>query len=167
MMITDQELRLIEATQEGLPLVPRPYEQVGRGLAMSEAQVLDGLQSLIDRGVIKRFGVIVRHRRLGYRANLMAVWDVPDDRVDAVGRSLGQVEYVTLCYQRPRRLPDWPYNLFTMIHGRDRQTVLDQWRDLAARSGLLDIPRAALFSRRCFKQRGAHYRPAGPLEAVA
>lgn len=167
MMINDDELKLIEAIQEGLPLVPRPYELIGQRIAMREQQVLDGLRDLIDRGVIKRFGIIVRHRQLGYRANLMAVWDLPDERVDAIGRELGKEACVTLCYRRPRRLPDWPYNLFTMIHGQDRQTVLDQWNALVASHGLEDVARAALFSSRCFKQRGAHYRPTSRLEAVA
>lgn len=159
MMINDTELALIEAVQGGLPLVPRPYAEIGRRCGLDEQQVLDGLADLIERGVIKRFGIIVRHRQLGYRANLMAVWDIPDEQVDEVGQRIGAIDYVTLCYRRPRRLPDWPYNLFSMIHGRDRQSVLDQWHQLAVQCGLAATPRAALFSRRCFKQRGALYRP--------
>jgi len=70
---------------------------------------------------------------------------------------MGRFEFVTLCYRRPRRLPDWPYNLFTMIHGRDRDEVLANIDRLVRECGLEDIPRDVLFSRRRFKQRGAIY----------
>jgi DNA-binding Lrp family transcriptional regulator len=101
--------------------------------------------------------VVVRHRELGYRANAMVVWDVPADRVTGAGRQLAALPYVTLAYQRPRRLPAWPYNLFCMIHGRDRRAVRDLVDQASGAVGLSDLPRAILFSRRCFKQRGARY----------
>jgi DNA-binding Lrp family transcriptional regulator len=93
----------------------------------------------------------------------MVVWDVPDDRVDALGHDLGQFPFVTLCYRRPRRLPAWPYNLFSMIHAHDRASALAHIDELVERCGLRDIPRAVLFSRRRFKQRGAWY--GGPTQA--
>jgi DNA-binding Lrp family transcriptional regulator len=108
-------------------------------------------------------GVIVRHRSLGYDANAMVVWDVPDDCVSDAGRRMSAFEFVTLCYRRPRR-PHWPYNLFCMIHGKERETVLAQTELLAQGCGLGDVPREVLFSRRCFKQRGACYAP--PLDKM-
>jgi DNA-binding Lrp family transcriptional regulator len=149
---------LIGIIQDGLPLVSRPYRHIGARLRRPEQAVIDDLRALIDSGVIKRLGVVVRHREVGYRANAMVVWDVADDRVDALGRRLGREERVTLCYRRPRRLPDWPYNLFCMVHGRARGEVELCIEGLVERLGLGDIPRAVLFSRRCFKQRGARYR---------
>jgi DNA-binding Lrp family transcriptional regulator len=113
---------------------------------------------MIDAGIIKRLGVVVRHHELGYRANAMVVWDVPDARVEQIGRRLGDIDCVTLCYQRPRRLPDWPYNLFSMVHGQDRDDVLACIGRLVEALGLGDIPHAVLFSGRRFKQRGACYR---------
>jgi DNA-binding Lrp family transcriptional regulator len=151
---------LLAALQEGLPLVSRPYAELGRRAGLSEAEVIERIGRWTEAGVIKRFGVIVRHRTLGYRANAMVVWDVPDPRVGDIGRRMGGFPFVTLCYRRPRRGADWPYNLFCMIHGRDRATVEEQVEQLAAACGLADVPRAALFSRRCFKQRGALYRKA-------
>jgi DNA-binding Lrp family transcriptional regulator len=115
------------------------------------------LRRLIDEGIIKRFGVVVRHHELGYRANAMVVWDVPDDRVSEVGRQLATLPFITLCYRRPRRLPAWPYNLFCMIHGRDRATVENLIEQASALAGLADHARTTLFSRRRFKQRGARY----------
>jgi DNA-binding Lrp family transcriptional regulator len=105
------------------------------------------------RGDMKRFGVVVRHRKLGYRANGMVVWDIPDARVTEIGHCIGQYSFVTLCYQRPRRLPEWPYNLFSMIHGQDRDAVIEQVEFIVRQCGLRDINHEILFSNRCFKQR--------------
>ena len=148
---------LIAAIERGLPLVRRPFAQIGRHVDLSEAQVIERIRSLLDDGVIKRLGVVVRHRELGYRANAMVVWDVPDRDVDSVGERLAQLDCVTLCYQRPRRPPDWPYNLFCMIHGKARDRVLACIDEMVARWALQTYPRSVLFSTRRYKQRGAWY----------
>jgi DNA-binding Lrp family transcriptional regulator len=166
-----KDLALLHALQDGLPLVARPYAVLGSRLGMSEGEVLARIWLLRERGIIKRFGVVVRHHELGYRANAMVVWDVPDDLVDEAGSDLGAVPYVTLCYRRPRRLPSWPYNLFTMIHGRDRAQVLERVDELVEVCDLEDIRYQVLFSRRRFKQRGARYddptEPAASLSREA
>ena len=108
-------------------------------------------------GIVRRLGIVVRHRELGYRANGMVVWNVPDSAIEAIGSRLANCPWVTLCYERPRRLPAWPYNLFTMIHGKDRETVLSQVETLATEAGVADVQREVLFSLRRFKQRGARY----------
>ena len=163
-MSRDDELTtaLIGAISRGLPMVSRPYAALAEELNCSEQAVIDGIVRLAARGDLKRFGVVVRHRQLGYRANAMVVWDIPDSRVTDVGRQMSDFEFVTLCYRRPRRLPYWPYNLFCMIHGRDRDSVNRQVEQIAAHCGLSDLPRRTLFSRRCFKQRGAAYQPRSP-----
>ena len=159
-MSRDDELTaaLIGEISHGLPMVSRPYAAVAEKLNCSEKAVIDGIARLAARGDLKRFGVVVRHRQLGYRANAMAVWDIPDARVDAVGQQISEFAFVTLCYQRPRRLPLWPYNLFCMIHGRDREAVNEQVDIIAAQCDLDRVPRRILYSRRCFKQRGAAYQ---------
>ena len=156
--LPEADLRLIESIQHGLPLSARPYEEIAQSLGMQEGDVIARLQSLQDQGVIKRMGVVVRHRQLGYRANGMVVWDIPDDRIDELGSCIGKFEFVTLCYQRPRRMPDWPYNLFCMIHGCDRDAVLHNVAQLEQSCGLQGRDHRVLFSKRCFKQRGAVYR---------
>jgi len=157
MLIDGSDERLIAVIADGLPLTARPYAEIGAGINLSEGQVLSRLRRLIGNGVIKRFGVIVHHRELGYRANGMVVWDIADDRVQAAGTRLAQEDCVTLCYQRPRRLPDWPYNLFCMIHGQDRQTVLAEVVRIKRAAGLGAFNHDVLFSERRFKQRGARY----------
>jgi len=158
MVLTDQDYRLIEAIQGGLPLCSHPYAEIGERIGLDEQGVIERIAALQEDGVIKRMGIVVRHHELGYTANAMVVWDVPDERLDAVGRQLGAQPCVTLCYQRPRRLPDWPYNLFCMIHGRDRDRVLDTIDQMVASQDLRGIPRKILFSGRRFKQRGARYQ---------
>jgi DNA-binding Lrp family transcriptional regulator len=164
-VVTGHELRphggaedLIEVIQAGLPLVPRPYAEIAARLGWSERAVIDRLRGMINAGIIKRLGVVVRHHELGYRANAMVVWDVPDARIDELGRQLGKQDCVTLCYQRPRCLPHWPYNLFCMVHGRDRKEVLACIERMVEGLGLNAIPHTVLFSGRRFKQRGARYR---------
>jgi len=148
---------LTGALENGLDLTSRPYAQLAARCGLSEQACLTRIERLTELSVIRRFGVVVRHRELGYTANAMVVWNVPDARVDEVGRQLALQPAVTLCYQRPRRMPDWPYNLFSMLHGRDRASVLAELTALRGRLGLADIPCQPLFSRRRFKQRGARY----------
>jgi siroheme decarboxylase len=159
--------RLLAAIANGLPLTPRPYDAVGAELGMSGQAVRERLGAMLDSGAIKRLGVIVRHHELGYRANAMAVWDVVDDKVGAAGKAMAEFPFVSLCYSRARRPPDWPYNLYCMVHGRDRAAVLAQIAELNRDLGLGDRPHAVLFSRRRFKQRGARYGGAKAGAAAA
>ena len=149
---------LIEAIQGGLPLVERPYQALAKQLKLGEAEVIEKLKRLISSGAIKRFGVVVRHHEVGYRANAMVVWNVPDNEVDQIGQKLGEIDCVTLCYQRPRVQPRWPYNLFCMIHGQNRDEVLKCIAQLRSQHGLESVRHDILFSGKRFKQRGAHYR---------
>jgi DNA-binding Lrp family transcriptional regulator len=155
--LAESDRALLDAVAEGLPLVPRPYAAIGERLGLSEDAVLADLGRLAADGVISRFGIVVRHHELGWRANAMTVWDVPDERVPAAGACLRELPFVTLCYRRPRYPPSWPYNLFCMIHGRDHDTVLAQVETATTEAGLEGLARDVLFSVRRFKQRGARY----------
>lgn len=156
-MIDAHDYRLIAAVQAGLPITSRPYAAIAERLGMAEQDVIERLARLKNNGLIKRWGVVVKHRPLGYRANAMIVMDVPDSRVAEIGRQIGSYGFVNLCYLRPRQGDAWPYNLYCMIHGKSREKVLTQWAELRAACGLTDLPCEVLFSRRCFKQRGALY----------
>ncbi len=157
--LSHEDRALIKIVQNGLPVVRRPYADIARRLSTTEQDVIQRLQKLINNGSIKRYGVVVRHRELGYKANGMVVWDVPDDRVGELGTCIGKFSCVTLSYRRPRRLPDWPYNLFTMVHGRNREEVKLKVEEIVSSCGLQDINHTILFSTRRFKQRGASYTP--------
>jgi DNA-binding Lrp family transcriptional regulator len=155
--IDEFKLQVQKALQEGLPLVAEPYKQLAAELGSSESRVMNCIEELQASGAVKRFGMVLRHRPLGYRANAMVVWDIPDADVDRIGQLLGGEPCVTLSYRRPRRPPQWNYNLFSMIHGKSRETVEQQLADIVERHGLANYSRDILFSTRCFKQRGAVY----------
>ncbi|WP_293649326.1 AsnC family transcriptional regulator [Thiolapillus sp.] len=157
MVLNAQDRRLVALIQGCLPLSSRPYAELGKQLDMPEETVIQRIRAMQEDGVIKRMGIVVRHHELGYTANAMVVWDVPDDQTRRVGKALGRHACVTLCYQRPRRLPEWPYNLFCMIHGKDRERVLNYLDSLVESEALQDIPHEVLFSGERFKQRGARY----------
>ncbi len=153
----EDEPALLAAVQSGFPLVSRPFAEIGTRAHMPEQNVIARLRDWVESGVARRIGIVVRHHELGYRANAMVVWDVPDSLVDAAGRCVARQPFVTLCYRRPRRLPDWRHNLFCMIHGRDRNTVLGHVQTLRELCGLAESPHEVLFSRQRFKQTGARY----------
>jgi DNA-binding Lrp family transcriptional regulator len=121
--------KIVRATQAGLPLVPQPYAEVARRIGISEEALLSRLKAMLADGRIRRIGAVPNHYALGYRANAMTVWDVDDAQVDELGRQVGALPFVSHCYRRPRRLPHWRYNLFAMVHGRDRvetQRLVDE-----------------------------------------
>ncbi len=155
--IDEAERRLVSVLQEGLPLFIRPFALIAERIGASESEVLARIGRWLEDGVIKRFGVVVRHHELGYRANAMVVHDIPDERVGEIGRALAEEPAVTLCYRRPRVLPEWPYNLFCMIHGRERSDVEATIAELRRRHGLEDRPHDVLFSLTRYKQQGACY----------
>ncbi len=153
--------RILAAIQDGLPLVTQPYRAVADRLALDQAEVIARLEHLVAAGVVTRFGCVIRHDKLGFKSNAMAVWDIPDEMVDAVAPIFARHPGVTLCYERPRHAPLWPYNLFCMVHAKARReafVVIDEL-NLLADTGLKR--QAVLFSRRCFKQRGAVFSGRG------
>ena len=155
--MADLSKAVAAALQDGLALTPRPFAHIAERLGTDEDTVLEVVRDLQAAGTIKRFGVVVRHRELGYRANAMVVWDVPDESLHATAQRLAADPAVTLCYQRPRWPPRWPYNLFCMIHGLDRASVQRKISALRHANGIQKLPYSVLFSRRRFKQRGAVY----------
>jgi len=151
------ERRLLAAVEPGFELVPQPFEALARQAQMTAPEVIATLERWLAEGLARRIGVVLRHRALGYTANAMVVWDVPDVMAGAVGLRLARRPEVTLCYRRERRPPEWRYNLYCMIHGRDREAVEGQIVAIEREEKLFDVPHEVLFSRRAFKQRGARY----------
>ena len=148
------EEKIVRATQAGLPLVPEPYAEIAARIGVSEAQVLSTLEAMLRDGTIRRIGAVPNHYALGYRANAMTVWDVDDAAVDALGRRVGALPFVSHCYRRPRRPPHWRYNLFAMVHGRERADT-DRLVDQIARVlGTALRARDVLYSVRILKKAG-------------
>ena len=126
---------IVTATQAGLPLVPEPYGAVAGSLGCDAGTVIDRLAKLLRSGAIRRIGAVPNHYRLGLRGNGMSVWDVDDGQAETIGERIGALDFVSHCYLRPRRLPLWPYNLFAMVHGKNRAEVESKVETLADRIG--------------------------------
>ena len=154
--LSDLDKRLLVEIQSGFPLTATPYRDVAEAIDAPVADVLEAVERLLADGCIKRVGCVVNHVVTGFDANCMVVWHVPDEELDERGEAVGTLPYVTLCYHRPRR-PDqaWPYNLFTMIHGRDPEAVDAKIDELAADHLPFDHDR--LYSTATLKQTGARY----------
>lgn len=152
--LDDVDRRLIVATQAGLPLVSRPYHRLADALGIAAAEVQARLQRMLDSGLIRRIGAVPNHYAIGYTANGMSVWDVPDELVDTLGVRIGALEFVTHCYRRPRSQPDWPYNLFAMVHGGSRAEVEEKVAHILAILGANCRAHEVLYSTRILKKTG-------------
>lgn len=150
--VTDR--RLIAATASGLPLVPAPYAAVADELGLDEAEVIERMQRLQASGVVRRIALAPNHYALGMGANGMSVWDVDDKVADDLGEKVGALDFVSHCYLRPRALPDWPYNLFAMVHGADKAEVEVKRAEIAALLGAACRGKDILYSTRILKKTG-------------
>ena len=147
----------IHIAAPGLALTPRPYLALAQACELSEAEVLATLAHWQAIGALRRFGLVLRHHELGYRANVMCVWQIPPAARDAIGAQLAQDPAVTLCYARPARPPHWPYTLFAMVHGKSRAEVDAAIDRLIAQHALAAWPHARLYTLHRYAQRGPHY----------
>lgn len=152
--LDETDRRIVAATQGGLPLVAEPYHAVAAELGLEAQDVMGRIEQMVASGVIRRIGVVPNHYALGLAANGMSVWDVEDARAVELGRAVGAFDFVSHCYLRPRHRPQWPYNLFAMVHGASREEVEVKAAAIAAHLG--DASRAGdiLYSTRILKKTG-------------
>lgn len=150
--------RIVVATQNGLPLVSRPYEAVAELVGVPAGEVMARIRRMLAAGAIRRIAVVPNHYALGYRSNGMSVWDVPDDKADELGRRIGALPFVTHCYRRVRHPPEWPYNLFAMVHGKSRADVEAKVQEIATLAGDADRGHDVLYSTRILKKTGLRLR---------
>lgn len=154
MNIDATDRKIIAATQGGLPLTPAPYAEVARWLALTEAEVIARMTAMQEAGVIRRIALAPNHYALGMVANGMSVWDLDDANALTLGAQVGALDFVSHCYLRPRALPDWPYNLFAMIHGTDRAEVEAKRATIATLLGPACHGSDILYSTRILKKTG-------------
>lgn len=153
-VLAELDQRIIQATQAGLPLVAEPYGAVAAKLGTTPEVIMERLQAMQASGAIRRIGVVPNHYALGYKANGMSVWDVEDALVDELGARIGQLDFVSHCYRRPRHLPLWPYNLFAMVHGHDRREVIGYTTRIQQILGKACRQHDILYSSRILKKTG-------------
>ena len=146
--------QIIQTTQSGLPLTPRPYLTIAEQLGITADEVMQRISAMQENGIIRRIGAVPNHYKLGYRYNGMTVWNIPDDHIDEMGERIGKLEFVSHCYHRPRHLPDWPYNLFAMVHGKTEPEVNAKTEIIADLLGEYNQGQDVLYSTRILKKTG-------------
>ncbi|CUW39105.1 Protein NirH [Magnetospirillum sp. XM-1] len=145
---------IVVATQDGLPLVDKPYHEVARQVGVTPDEVMNRMERMLHEGVIRRIGVVPNHYALGYKFNGMTVWDVADEDIAEAGKRVGELDFVSHCYHRPRHLPDWPYSLFAMIHAKEKADADALVARVADALGPLSRGHMVLFSSRILKKTG-------------
>ncbi len=152
--LTELEKKIIASLQGTIPITQRPYLEISRKLGIEEEIYLSTLQSLCDRGIIRRFGATLRHQKSGFSANAMGAWQVDEDRIDEVGKKMASFREVTHCYRR-NPADGWPYNLYTMIHGADEEACREIARKMAEKAQVENY--TLLFSRKELKKTSMQY----------
>ncbi|UCD81002.1 MAG: Lrp/AsnC family transcriptional regulator [Desulfobacterales bacterium] len=155
-MLTDLEKKIIASIQEDMAITERPYLKIAQELGISEDDLLVSLQSLCDRGIIRRFGATLRHQKTGFTANAMAAWQVDEDRVEEVGSKMASFKQVSHCYRR-NPTGSWPYNLYTMIHADTKESCRQTARQMSREADVENY--ALLFSRKELKKTSMVYFP--------
>jgi len=123
--LTEQERQYILLTQNGIPIIEKPYHAIAEQMNLSVEQVLTLTRSMQERGIIRRIAAVPNHYKLGYQYNGMTVWDIDDAQAEKLGDAVGRLPFVSHCYLRPRFLPEWNYNLFAMVHGKTPESIAE------------------------------------------
>ncbi|MCX7095185.1 MAG: AsnC family transcriptional regulator [Methylobacter sp.] len=153
-MLDETDRKIIQATQAGLPLTPEPYQTIAEQLGLTADNVMMRLTAMQNSGIIRRIGAVPNHYKLGYRFNGMTVWNIPDEVIDELGQKVGQLEFVSHCYHRPRHLPEWPYNLFAMVHSKSQEGVDEQIQRIADLLSSYNQGCDVLYSSKILKKTG-------------
>ncbi len=153
--LSSQEKAVLKALIKGIPLVPEPFKIIAEELSLTEEKVLSTIQTLLEKKTIRRLGATIRHNKAGYSANALVAWRVPEERVEEVGTLLSQNPFVSHCYLRPP-LPDWNYNVYTMFHAKDKQSLLELIKAAAKEINIDEYE--VLFTEREIVRKHANYQ---------
>jgi DNA-binding Lrp family transcriptional regulator len=153
-MIDERDKNIIGLIQGDLPLQKQPFAKMAESIGMTETEFLERIKSLKASGVIRRFGATLRHQEAGFSSNAMVAWIIPDDRIEEVGKAMAEFREVTHCYQR-RPQKDWNYNLFTMVHGDDKEACYQIAKRMSQATGMDEY--ILLFSEKEFKKTSMSY----------
>ncbi|QTA92094.1 siroheme decarboxylase subunit beta [Desulfonema magnum] len=154
--LTELEKKIIASIQGDIPITERPFLEIAQRLGVTEETLLEKLQGLSDKGVIRRFGATLRHQKSGFEANAMVAWKVREEQVDAVGENMASFREVSHCYRR-EPTDQWPYNIYTMVHAKDEESCREIARRLSAETSVDTY--TLLFSRKELKKTSMQYFP--------
>ncbi|HOX28980.1 MAG TPA: AsnC family transcriptional regulator [bacterium] len=149
MQLSDTDISLLRELQKEFPLCEEPFAVIAERVGLTEGEAISRIREWMESGVIRKAGVFIRHGKAGYQANGMAVWNVPSERLEEIGGMMSGRRRVSHCYARPSS-DKWPYNIYTMIHGRTREEVEDEAREISAAAG--GVAYKVLFSKRELKK---------------
>ena len=156
--VTDEDKAVIRELQEDLAIEPQPFKALADRIGLTEGGLFAAMRSLMDRGFMRRMAAILYHRRAGFRANGMGVWAVPEENVIELGEQMASFANVSHCYRRPT-YPDWPYNVFTMVHGQSNEQCEEVLAAISRKTGMTEY--ISLYSTREYKKtRTKFYTPA-------
>ena len=152
--VSEDDKSTIRELQEDLSLISRPFDEMSQRLGLSNQQLFDLAQVYQDRKIMRRFSAVLHHRRSGFRANAMIVWQVPPERSEEVGLTMAEHAAVTHCYERPT-FPDWPYTHFTMVHATSASGCEEVAQEISQSTGITD--NLMLYSTREYKKTRVRY----------
>lgn len=160
-VMDDEELdrQLVLLTQSGLPLVKEPFKNLAEKIGVSADRVKQRFRFMLQSQRIRRIAAVPNHYKLGFTANGMSVWQVPEEKVKELGKKIGALDFVSHCYHRPKHPPHWNYNLFAMVHGRNRDDTQKQVEEISNLLGEDDLGHDVLFSKRILKKTGLRISP--------
>ncbi|MCP4575555.1 MAG: Lrp/AsnC family transcriptional regulator [Deltaproteobacteria bacterium] len=153
-MIEDMDKKIISQIQKDLPVHPQPFALMAEKIGISEEAFIERVKSLKQNGIIRRFGATLRHQEAGFKANAMIAWNAPEKTIREMGKTLARFREVSHCYHRAPK-GDWPYNLYTMVHGGSRNECREIAERLSSATGLTEY--AVLFSEKEFKKTSMEY----------
>ncbi|MCF8010013.1 MAG: Lrp/AsnC family transcriptional regulator [Clostridiales bacterium] len=153
-MLNEREKQIIRELQEDLPLVNRPFEKIAQKLGMEEQELINKIKELKEQGIMRRFGAAVKHQHLGYIANAMVVWKIPENEIVTAGDLMSEYPEISHCYQRPT-YPGWPYNLFTVLHGKTEEECINKAKRISKETGYYNY--RCLFSTKELKKSSMKY----------
>jgi DNA-binding Lrp family transcriptional regulator len=152
--LSEKEKKVLKTLIEGLPICRRPFYEIAKKIKLSEEEVLEIIKSLMNKGIIRRLGITLRHNLAGIEGNAMVAWKIPEEKVEEIGTYLSSLPFVTHCYLR-KTYPDWSYNLYTMIHGKTKEEVLNRIKEIAEKFGLCEYE--VLFTKKEIIRKHASY----------
>jgi len=153
-MFSSLDIKIIRKMQDDLPLVPQPYKLIAEELGIKETELLEKIKEFCEKGIIRRFGATLNHRNIGFKANAMVVWNVPEERIKEVSKIMILFSEVSHCYQRPT-FPSWNYNIFTMVHGENEEECEKTVQKIVSAVGISDY--SMLYSTEELKKSSMKY----------
>lgn len=150
----EMERKVCSIIQGDIPLTSRPFLEIGEKVGRTESEVIKIIEDLKEKGIIRKFGAVLGHRKAGFKANGMVVWNVPEEDRERIGKIMASFKEVTHCYERPT-FDGWRYSLFTMVHGKTREECIRIAERISEATGVKDY--RVLFSTREFKKKSMEY----------